>query len=149
MKIHHLKQHQLSKSNTSDQNFIKLGHIIMYHNVFKFQNGPYHIMPSGVIALLLMTIPYLYKFGNSGGIRVPWTHFYFFFKINVFEKLFQESHQSVKQFGPRSDQHFVLHYLDPNCFQTFSADHTSQQTTTVGKELININNVSIQYNTVA
>ena len=95
MKIHHLKQHQLSKSNTSDQNFIKLGHIIMYHNVFKFQNGPYHIMPSGVIALLLMTIPYLYKFGNSGGIRVPWTHFYFFsksmFSKNSFRKAIRVS----------------------------------------------------------
>ena len=24
-----------------------------------------------------MSIPYLYGFGNSGGIRVPWTHFQF------------------------------------------------------------------------
>ena len=31
---------------------MKLDHIIMYHNVFKFQNGPYRIMPSGVIALV-------------------------------------------------------------------------------------------------
>ena len=75
MKIHHLKRRPLSKSNTSDQNFMKLGHIIKYHNVFKFQNGPHRIMPSGVIALLLMTIPYLYEFGNSRGIRVTWTHF--------------------------------------------------------------------------
>ena len=77
MKIHHLKQSLLSKSNSFDQNFMKLchivkyhnvffkfdnvngfdynsmklGHIIKYHNVFKFQNGPYCIMPSGVIAL--------------------------------------------------------------------------------------------------
>ena len=77
MKIHHLKQGPLSKSNTSDQNFMKLGHIVkyMYHNVFRFQNGPYRIMLSEVIALLLMTIPYLYEFGNSRGIRDPRTHF--------------------------------------------------------------------------
>ena len=30
---------------------MKLGHIIKYHNIFKFQNGPYRIMPTGVIAL--------------------------------------------------------------------------------------------------
>ena len=30
---------------------------------------------------LLMTIPYLYEFGNSGGIRVPWTHFYFCYTL--------------------------------------------------------------------
>ena len=24
---------------------------------------------------LLMTMPYLWEFGNSGGTRVPWTHF--------------------------------------------------------------------------
>ena len=32
-------------------NSVKLGHIINYHNIFKFQNGPYRSMPSGVIAL--------------------------------------------------------------------------------------------------
>ena len=37
--------------NSFDYNSMKLGHIIKYHNVFKFQNGPYRIMPSGVIAL--------------------------------------------------------------------------------------------------
>ena len=46
-----LKQHLLSKMNSFDYNSMKLGYIIKYHNVFKFQNGPYCIMPSGVIAL--------------------------------------------------------------------------------------------------
>ena len=46
-----LKWRQLSKINSFDYNSMKLGHIIKYHNVFKFQNGPYRIMPSGVIAL--------------------------------------------------------------------------------------------------
>ena len=41
----------VSKMNSFDYNSMKLGHIIKYHNVFKFQNGPYRIMPSGVIAL--------------------------------------------------------------------------------------------------
>ena len=45
------KQRLLSKMNSFDYNSMKLGHIIKYHNVFKFQNGPYPIMPSGVIAL--------------------------------------------------------------------------------------------------
>ena len=32
----------LSKSNSFDQNFMKLGHIVKYYNVFsKFHNGPY------------------------------------------------------------------------------------------------------------
>ena len=43
MKIHRLKRSPLSKLNSFDQNFIKLGHIIKYYNVFfKFDNGPYH-----------------------------------------------------------------------------------------------------------
>ena len=37
--------------NSFDYNSIKLGHIIKYHIVFKFQNGSYRIMPSGGIAL--------------------------------------------------------------------------------------------------
>ena len=40
----------LSKMNSFNYNSMKIGHIIKYH-VFKFQNGPYRIMPSGVIAL--------------------------------------------------------------------------------------------------
>ena len=77
MKNHRLKRHLLSNMNSFDYNSMKLGHIIKYHNVFKFQNGPYCIMPSGVYCPWLMTIPYLYEFGNrgGGGICVPWTHF--------------------------------------------------------------------------
>ena len=45
-----LKRRLLSEMNSLDYNSMKLGHIIKYHNVFKFQNGPYRIMPSGVIA---------------------------------------------------------------------------------------------------
>ena len=46
--------HPLSKSNTFDQNFMKLGHIVKYHDVFfKFNNGPYCTMPSVVMALCL------------------------------------------------------------------------------------------------
>ena len=42
----------LSKSNTFDQNFMKLGHIVYYHDVFfKFDNGPYGTMLSVVRAL--------------------------------------------------------------------------------------------------
>ena len=37
--------------NSFDYNSMKLGHIIKYNNVVKFQNGPYRIMLSGVIAL--------------------------------------------------------------------------------------------------
>ena len=51
MKNHRLKRRLLSYMNSFDYNFMKLGHIIKYHNVFKFQNGPYRIMPSGVIGL--------------------------------------------------------------------------------------------------
>ena len=52
MKIHHLKQRPLSKSNIFDQNFMKLGHIVKYHDVFfKFDNGPYRTMLSVVMAL--------------------------------------------------------------------------------------------------
>ena len=41
-----------SSMNSFDYNSMKLGHIIIkYHNMFKFQNGLYCIMPSGVIAL--------------------------------------------------------------------------------------------------
>ena len=54
MKIHHLKRRLLSKSNIFYQNFMKLGNIVKYHNVFfKFDNGPYRIMLSVVMALCL------------------------------------------------------------------------------------------------
>ena len=54
MKIHHLKRYLLSKSNTLDQNFMKLGHIIKYNDVFfKFDNGSYCTMLSAVMALCL------------------------------------------------------------------------------------------------
>ena len=44
----------LSKSNSFDHNFMRLGHIVKYHNVsFKFDNGPYRIMLSGVMSLIL------------------------------------------------------------------------------------------------
>ena len=51
MKNHRLKRGLLPNMNSFDYNSLKLGHIIKYHNVFKFQNGTYRIMPSGVIAL--------------------------------------------------------------------------------------------------
>ena len=42
---------QLPKSNSFDQSFMKLGHIVKYHNVFfKFDNGLYRTIPLGVIA---------------------------------------------------------------------------------------------------
>ena len=44
----------LSKSNTFDQNFMKLGHIVKYHDVFfKFDNCLYRAMLSVVMALCL------------------------------------------------------------------------------------------------
>ena len=51
MKIRRFKQCPLSNSNIFYKNFMKLGRIIKYHDVFKFQIGQYRIMPSGVIAL--------------------------------------------------------------------------------------------------
>ena len=51
MKNRLLKQRLLSKMNSFDYNSMKLGHIIKYHNIFMFQNGPYRIMPTRVIAL--------------------------------------------------------------------------------------------------
>ena len=54
MKIQHLKRSPLSKLNTFDQNFMKLGHVGKYHDVFfKFDNGSYQTMLSVVTALCL------------------------------------------------------------------------------------------------
>ena len=54
MKIHRFKRCPLFKSNSFNQNFMKLGHIVKYHDVFfKFDNGPYRTMLSGVKALCL------------------------------------------------------------------------------------------------
>ena len=44
--------------NSFDYNYMKLGHIIKCHNVFKFENYSYGTMPSGVQPLL-MAMPYL------------------------------------------------------------------------------------------
>ena len=40
-----------------------------------------------------------------------------FFKINFFEKFFQEYHQSVKRFAPDQAQRSVGPGLDPNCLK--------------------------------
>ena len=48
----------------------------------------------------------------------------FFFKNN-FYKIFQEYHQSVKQFGSRSG--FVGPDLGPNCLQRLSADDIGRE----------------------
>ena len=54
MKMHHLKRCPLSKSNSFAQNFMKLGHIVKYHDVFfKFDNGPYRTMFSVAMTLWL------------------------------------------------------------------------------------------------
>ena len=48
------KRRPLSNSNTFDQNFMKLGHIVKYHDAFfKFDNDPYRTMLSVVMALCL------------------------------------------------------------------------------------------------
>ena len=48
------RRRPLSKSNTFDQNFMKLGHTVKYRDVFfKFDNGPYGTMLSAVMALCL------------------------------------------------------------------------------------------------
>ena len=48
------KRRPLSNWNTFDQNFMKLGHIVKYHDVFfKFDNGPYRTMLSVVMVLSL------------------------------------------------------------------------------------------------
>ena len=49
------RRRPLSKSNIFDQNFMKLGHIVKYHNVFfKFDNGPYRTRLLEVLALCLL-----------------------------------------------------------------------------------------------
>ena len=45
----------LSKSNIFFQNFMKLGHIVKYRNVFfKFDSGPYRTIISAVMAICLL-----------------------------------------------------------------------------------------------
>ena len=48
----------LSNLNSFDQNFMKLGHIIKYHNVFKFDNGPYLTMPSELLPFIYENSPF-------------------------------------------------------------------------------------------
>ena len=49
----------------------------------------------------------------------------FFFKIDFFEKFFQEYHQSVS-LDPNQARHFVGPNLGPTCLQKLSADNTSR-----------------------
>ena len=51
-------------------------------------------------------------------------HLLIFIKIKSFEKLFQEKHQFVKQFGTRSGPTFIGPDLVPTCLQKLSADDT-------------------------
>ena len=64
----------------------------------------------------------------SGKFFMFFCHLLIFFKVSLFEKFFQEYHQSVKQFGSRS----VGPDLVPNCLPKISADDTR---TLGGKEL--------------
>ena len=50
-----------------------------------------------------------------------------FFSAKLFKKIFQEYHQSVEQFGPKSGLTFVRPDLGPNCLHRLSADDTSEQ----------------------
>ena len=64
--VHLSRWRLLSKSNTFDQNFMKLGHIVQYHDVFfKLDNGPYHTRLSAVKALCL------WKFTVLKDVRSP------------------------------------------------------------------------------
>ena len=64
MNSHRFKQCPLSKSNSFDQNLMKLGPIVKYHDVFtKFDNGPYRTRLSAVMALCL------WKFTVSNDVR--------------------------------------------------------------------------------
>ena len=73
--------------NSFDYNFMKLAHIIN-HNVFKFQNGPYRIMPSGVIALCLWPFP-IYAYFAIAGASVSQGHISSFFLLNQAHEVFQ------------------------------------------------------------
>ena len=57
----------LSKMNSFDYNSMKLGHIVKYHNVFEVSEWPISHHAFRSCCPLLMTIPYLYQFGNRGG----------------------------------------------------------------------------------
>ena len=53
--VHTSERRPLSKLHTFDQNFMKHGHIVKYHNVFfKFDNGLYRTRLSEVMALCLL-----------------------------------------------------------------------------------------------
>ena len=52
-----------------------------------------------------------------------------------FKKIFQEYQQRVKEFGPRSGQHFVGSNLGPNCLQRLSAETK----VTTSRERVNLN----------
>ena len=57
MKIHRFKRCPLSNSNIFNSNFMKLGHIVKYYNVFfKIDNYLYSTMLAVVMALLFMKI---------------------------------------------------------------------------------------------
>ena len=69
-KNHWLKRRLVSNMSSFDYNSMKLGHIIKYHTEWPISHHAFRSY-----CPLLMTISYLYGFGNSGGICVPWTHF--------------------------------------------------------------------------
>ena len=50
-----------------------------------------------------------------------------FFKINFFEKKFQECHPIENRLDPDQTRHFVRPDLGPICLQRLSADDTSRQ----------------------
>ena len=64
--------------------------------------------------------------GNFACYFVICGFFFLFFLIIFFKKIFQEYHQSVKQFESRSGIHFVGPDLGPNCLKRLSADDKSR-----------------------
>ena len=63
-------RHLVTSSNIFYQNFMKLGHIVLYHNVFKFDNGPYRTR------LLVVMGICLWKFTVLNDVRsLTWIFF--------------------------------------------------------------------------
>ena len=80
----------LFTSRMGENNVAGLGFKLTTHRshfiMLKFQNDPYHLAASRVIALcslkyVIFDFVRIQKFCISGGICVTWTHFYFFLEI--------------------------------------------------------------------
>ena len=95
----------------TDQNFLAI-----FVEVFQLKLALWFILSK----LLILVILYAFLLPAD---------FFLYFKSFIFQKIFHEFHQNIKQFGSRSGPMFCMPDLVSNCLQRLLMEDTTKQST--------------------